>query len=192
MRNLRALTRTRTACTPSYQKAKMAPAAARVALATAAAAAGPRTEAAVVALLLSGGPGGASSGSGSVMVVPMGEPTGAASSSSMASSAMGPSAPSKDPMGVCAMGVRMLGLVSASSGAELPVGEESAATAAAPVRTTTTRSRTTRRDTAAMVRAPCVQCARACGDQAEANFGEDCCRWMKRGIWTQLVRVYFW
>uniref|UniRef100_A0A804ML36 Secreted protein n=1 Tax=Zea mays TaxID=4577 RepID=A0A804ML36_MAIZE len=123
-----------------------------IAAATAAAATGWPTEAAVA--LLSGSPGGASCGSGSVMVVPMGEPTGAASSSSMALSATGPSAPSKDPSGLCAMGVRMLGLVSASSGVE-SVGEN----AAAPVRMT--RSRTTARDTA-MVRAPYVAVREDC------------------------------
>lgn len=59
------------------------------------------------------------SGLGSVGVAPLGAPTGAASSSSMASSAPGLS-PSKDPTGVCATGVRMVGLASSAAATATP------------------------------------------------------------------------
>lgn len=99
----------------------------------AAAAAGPTSTAVA---LLEGGAGGASSGVGSVMVVPMGDPTGAASSSSVASSATGP-APSKEPTGVCATGVMTpLGLASPDSSAA-----EAEADMAATATTTSRRVR---------------------------------------------------
>ncbi|BAT00987.1 Os07g0281351 [Oryza sativa Japonica Group] len=89
-----------------------------------------------------GGALAGSSGSGSVMVVPMGEPKGAASMSSRASSAMGPSAPSYEPSGVSATGIRMLGLDDDSS-------DEEADTAAA---STLARRRTRSRSDLAMAR----------------------------------------